>query len=151
MSSHDLLQRMYRHMAWADARTLAVLRSMAEPPPQAVDLFAHMLTAEHVWLRRIEDVEPTYEVWQSLGLDECERLARANREAFARMLDGTDRTRAVSYHTTNGTPHTTPLEDILVHVSHHGMYHRGQISLLVRASGGTPVSTDYIVFHRERD
>jgi uncharacterized damage-inducible protein DinB len=150
MSSPDLLQRMFAHMAWADTRTLGALRAMHEAPSQALDLYAHVLTAEHTWLRRIEGVTTTYDVFQSLGLDECERLARANHHGFATLLADGDRQRDVSYHTTTGLAHTTPLEDILVHVSHHGMYHRGQVALLMRAAGGTPVSTDYIVYFRDQ-
>lgn len=91
----------------------------------------------------------TYAVWQPLGLDECERLARANHQGYQTLLASDDRARIVDYHMSNGTAQSTMLADILVHVSHHGMYHRGQVSLLVRASGGTPVSTDYILFVRE--
>jgi uncharacterized damage-inducible protein DinB len=145
----DLLHRLFAHMAWADERTHTVLRAMAEPPEQALDLYAHVLTAEHIWLRRVDGMAPTYEVWQSLALDECARLARANREGFARVVAEPGRQRVISYHTSNGTPHTTPLEDILLHVSHHGMYHRGQIALLVRASGGNPMPMDYIIFRRD--
>ncbi len=149
MASADLLERMYRHMEWADARALEALRAMHEPPPQAVDLFAHVLTAEHVWQRRIDGETETYAVWQSLGLDECERLATANHAAYARILARPDRSRPISYRTSQGAPFTTALDDILLHVSHHGMYHRGQIALLVRASGGAPLSTDYILFARD--
>ncbi|MBL0173615.1 MAG: damage-inducible protein DinB [Gemmatimonadaceae bacterium] len=149
MSTHDPLPRMYRHMEWADARSLATLRDMTEPPPHAVDVFAHVLAAEHIWLRRIDGVVHLYDVWQPIGLDECERLARANHAGFTRVLAEADRLRPVSYQNLAGVSYTTPLEEILIHVSHHGMYHRGQIALLVRAAGGTPMPTDYIVYQRE--
>ena len=149
MSSYTPMERMYQHMAWADARTLAMLRTMTDPPPQALDLFAHILAAEHIWLRRIDGVVHLYDVWQPIGLDECKRLAHANHAGFARVLAEADRLRPVTYQNLAGTTYTTPLEDILIHVSHHGMYHRGQVALLVRASGGTPLPTDYIVFQRE--
>jgi uncharacterized damage-inducible protein DinB len=145
----DLLHRLFAHMAWADERTCSALRAMTEPPAQALDLYAHVLTAEHIWLRRVEGISPAYDVWQSVPLDECARLARANREGFARVLVEPERLRPISYRTTNGTPHITPLEDILLHVSHHGMYHRGQIALLTRMSGGVPLPIDYILFQRE--
>jgi uncharacterized damage-inducible protein DinB len=140
---------MFAHMAWADQRTLDALRTMREAPSQALDVYAHVLTAEHIWLRRIAGTAATYDVFQSLGLDECERVARANHAGFAAVLAETDRTRAIAYRMTSGLAYTTPLDDILIHVSHHGMYHRGQVALLMRAAGGTPVSTDYIVFFRE--
>ncbi len=145
----ELMHRLFAHMAWADERTCTLLQSMGEPPGQAIDLFAHVLTAEHIWLRRIEGTAPTYDVWQSLPLDECERLVRTNRDGFARVVAEPDRRRVVAYRTSTGKAHSTPLEDILLHVSHHGMYHRGQIALVARMAGGTPLPIDYILFHRE--
>lgn len=145
----ELMHRLFAHMAWADDRTCTLLQAMTEPPTQALDLFAHVLTAEHIWLRRIEGVTPTYDVWQSLPLDECARVARANHEGYRRVIAQPDRTRPITYRTTTGKEHSTPLEDILRHVSHHGMYHRGQIALVARVAGGAPMPIDYIVFQRE--
>ena len=138
-------------MAWADLRTLSALRSMREPPPQTVDLFAHVLAAEHVWLRRIENMPSAYTVWPKLTLDECERLAKANHASFATIAqsDATTLAGTIEYTNSTGRAFSTPLGEILLHVTHHGMYHRGQIALLVRASGGTPLGTDYITFVRE--
>jgi len=41
------------------------------------------------------------------------------------------------------------IKDIVVHVINHSTYHRAQIALLVRQSGGEPAKTDYIVYQRE--
>ncbi len=149
MATPDVLTRMYAHMAWADARTLQALRSNPDAPTQALELFSHVLTAEHIWLHRVQGTPSSYAVFQTLGLDECERVARDNAAGFARVVAEPDRRRVVDYKTAAGAAHSTPLDDILIHVSHHGMYHRGQVALLIRASGGTPLSGDYIVYFRE--
>ena len=140
---------MFQHMAWADTRALSSLRDMREAPPQALDLMCHVLTAEHIWLRRITGGANAYQVWQSLGLDECDQLAARNHAGFAEVLASADRGRVIAYTTSAGHAMQTAIEDILVHVSHHGMYHRGQVALLVRAAGGSPVSTDFILFARD--
>ena len=148
----ESLSRLFDHMAWADQRTLDALRSMREPPQQAIDLFAHMLGAEHVWLRRIERGTAAYDIWPSLNVEECERLARANHSGFKTLIeksDGETMVTHVNYANSSGKTFSTPLRDILLHVTHHGMYHRGQVSLLVRASGGVPLATDYIAFVRQ--
>jgi uncharacterized damage-inducible protein DinB len=36
----------------------------------------------------------------------------------------------------------------LLHVFLHSAYHRGQVSLMVRRSGGVPAPTDFIAFVR---
>lgn len=51
----------------------------------------------------------------------------------------------VEYHTSNGATFRNSVADILTHVALHGSYHRGQIALVTREAGPTPVPTDYIV------
>ena len=145
------LSRLFNHMEWADKRTLEALRSLREPPSQAIDLLAHMLAAEHVWLRRIQHRTPAYDIWPKLSIEECERLSRANHRYFKELLGDTDIGigDTVTYSNSSGRTFDTELRDILLHITHHGMYHRGQVALLVRAAGGSPLATDFIAFVRE--
>jgi uncharacterized damage-inducible protein DinB len=55
----------------------------------------------------------------------------------------------IEYKNFEGQVFTTLLSDIITHVVNHGSYHRGQISRLIRESGGIPPATDYIVFVRQ--
>jgi uncharacterized damage-inducible protein DinB len=148
----SLLPRLYNHMAWADERSLASLREMINPPSQVVDLFAHVLGAEHEWLCRIQGRAASHTIWPKLSLDKCAQLASDNHEAFttlAAVAHGAEGQRPITYRNSRGTEYTTSLEDILLHVAQHGVYHRGQVALLVRANGGAAIPTDYIVFTRE--
>jgi uncharacterized damage-inducible protein DinB len=43
-----------------------------------------------------------------------------------------------------------PLWQALQHLVNHGSYHRGQVTTMLRQVGAGPVSTDLIVFYRER-
>ena len=148
----SLLPRMYRHMAWADERTLTSLRAMSNPPTQAVDLFAHIVGAEHEWLSRILGQKSTHAVWPTLTLDRCASILRENHQALAKLAEeasGPGGQRMITYRNTSGAEWTTSLEDILMHLAQHGVYHRGQVALLLRASGGNAIGTDYILFARE--
>lgn len=60
-----------------------------------------------------------------------------------------DGERLITYRNSSGVEYTNTLEDILLHVAEHGVYHRGQVALLVRASGGNAIPTDYIIFTRD--
>jgi uncharacterized damage-inducible protein DinB len=138
------------HMTWADER---VVQSLRQPtvPQRAVDLYAHVLGAEHVWLARLEQRTPAVAVWPAMTLEECERLARDNRGAFRdylTRLTSADLRRTVHYRNSAGQEFDTAIEDILIHVAMHGSYHRGQITLLVRDAGAEPQPTDYIAFVR---
>jgi uncharacterized damage-inducible protein DinB len=138
------------HMAWADERVLKSLRQPAVPR-RALDLYAHVLGAEHVWLARLEGRESAVAVWPTMTLHECARLARENRDAFrayADRLTTGDLRRTVHYRNSAGQEFDGAIEDILVHVALHGSYHRGQVALLVRDAGAEPQPTDYIAFVR---
>lgn len=144
------LRMLVDHMAWADER---VLESLRQPtvPKRALDLYAHVLGAEHVWLARLEQRPRDVPVWPSMTLDECARLATENRRAFRAYLDrltSDDVRRIVHYRNSAGDEFDNTIEDILVHVAMHGSYHRGQVSLLVRDAGAEPQPTDLIAFVR---
>jgi uncharacterized damage-inducible protein DinB len=138
------------HMAWADERILESLRQPAVPR-RALDLYAHVLGAEHVWLTRLEQRPHTVAVWPVLTLDQCAQLADGNRvafQAYVERLTSDHLRRTVHYRNSAGQEFDTAIEDILVHVAMHGSYHRGQITLLVRDAGADPQPTDYIAFVR---
>ena len=144
------IRRLLDHMAWADAR---ILESLRQPgiPQRALDLYAHVLGAEHRWLSRVEQRVPTVAVWPELTLDECERLAAENRRMFRAYVDGLTSAQlqhTIHYVNSAGQEFDGLVEDILLHVAMHGSYHRGQVTLLVRDAGARPEPTDYIGFVR---
>ena len=145
------LETLYRHLAWADHRVLESLGRATVPEPSALELFAHVLGAEHVWLARIHGRAAEVPVWPVLDLDGCAELARENAEGYGALLrtlePGAER-RSVSYRNSAGDAYASTVEEILMHVAMHGSYHRGQIALLVRAGGGTPAASDFIAFIR---
>ena len=52
--------------------------------------------------------------------------------------------------TPRATPHRNVYREVLQHLANHGTYHRGQVTTMLRQLGVKPVSTDLIVFYRER-
>jgi uncharacterized damage-inducible protein DinB len=144
------ISSLFEHMAWADER---ILESLRQPgvPQRALDLYAHVLGAEHVWLARLERRPQTVAVWPAMTLDACAQLAVENTRAFhgyVERLTSEDLRRTVHYRNSAGKEFETAIEDILVHVAMHGSYHRGQVTLLVRDAGAEPQPTDYIAFVR---
>jgi uncharacterized damage-inducible protein DinB len=146
------LERLFEHMVWADRRVLAGLRSNGGSDPRALEYYAHVLGAEHIWFVRIAGREREFAVWPPApSLDDCAALAERNRSDYAALLGGMhdgDGDREIAYRNSAGDFFVSRLEDILLHVALHGAYHRGQVSLMVRQSGGEPVPTDYIAFVR---
>ena len=142
---------LFDHVEWADQLVLGSLREAGTPPPKALEVYAHVLGAEHVWLSRINGVAPRFAVWPTLSIDEAERLAAANVESYATILaamTAESLDAPITYRNSAGDQFTSTLEDILTHVALHGSYHRGQIAASLRAAGQTPNPTDYIAFRR---
>ena len=138
------------HMVWADQRVLASLRQ-PNVPRRALELYAHILGAEHVWLARLEQRTPTMRVWPTLTLEECETVASDNARGFRahiERLTASDLPRTVHYRNSAGQEFDSAIEEILLHVAMHGSYHRGQVSMLVRDAGAEPAPSDYIALVR---
>jgi len=117
-------------------------------PTEGLRLYAHVLAAEHVWLRRIQDRPREHSVWPEPTLEQVATLRSANRDEFAALPVGAnDLERVIAYSTTDGSRHfESRVEDILMHVLTHGSYHRGQIARAIKAGGGEARSTDYIIW-----
>ncbi len=147
----DALKRMNGHIAWADNRILEALRHAGDASPRALEIFAHVLGSEHVWLTRMLGTSARVAVWPAYDVDQCAELAAANHEAAAAFLDSLDDEsveRSVHYRNSAGAAFDSKLSDILMHMALHGAYHRGQVNLLLRGAGAEPMPTDYIALSR---
>jgi uncharacterized damage-inducible protein DinB len=147
----EQLQRLYGHLAWADALAIGALRIATDPPAKALEIMSHVLGAEEVWLSRLQRRPAAAPVWPALSVEGCAELAEANRQGFEAELaglGGDDFDRVVPYVNSAGQRFESRAWDILVHVAMHGSYHRGQVMLLLRSSGHEPAATDYIAYVR---
>ena len=135
----DYFVRSFLYNAWANQRTLTALRECLAAHPESVPLLAHLFAAEHVWLSRLLANEPTFVVWPSLNIDECQTSATKNEQTWADYFESvTDNGlyATVEYRNSHGESFSNSVMDILTHVTVHGGYHRGQIAKVVRRSGG---------------
>jgi len=145
------LDKLLAHFEWADRRVLDSLRAMTHRDQRALDLYAHVLGAEHTWLSRILERTPKEKIWPDLTLDRAAVLAAENAAGLRALLEGCSADqlqRKVAYRNSAGIALESTVEDMLLQVILHGCYHRGQVALLVRGAGGEPSPTDYIAFVR---
>jgi uncharacterized damage-inducible protein DinB len=145
--------RLIRHADWSNVRVLDALRLTPSPHPRALQLLAHVLSAEHIYHERMTHKDPwPQDFWPDLSLEQCCALVHDNRLqylAFIEALPEADLDRLIGYRNSQGVVFHTPLKELLTHVALHGAYHRGQIAQVVRQAGGEPVNTDFITFARE--
>ncbi|HEX6223261.1 MAG TPA: DinB family protein [Chryseolinea sp.] len=109
----------------------------------------HLLESDWLWIKRFngipladlpawhfEEAADVYKEWKPV---QDEMLKFAAREAG-------NLTQKISFITRKGVPYESPLEDLLVHITNHGTYHRGQLTHMIRVAGLQPVSTDYFLY-----
>jgi len=144
------LSKLFDHMRWADAAVLEALRP-ANPPAKALEVYAHILGAEHVWLARLQQRQPKHAVWPALDVDQCAALAAENGKEYQAYIESVSPAGLVAeipYTNSAGQSFRSRVDDILTHVALHGCYHRGQVASILRAGGMKPAPTDYIGFVR---
>lgn len=144
-------QRMFAYDSWANRECLAAIRAAGSVSADSVGRMAHILSAEKLWLERIQKRSQSMPVWPNSTIDDCVRLAGELASEWRNYLTqleaqapGASLDNIVEYRNSKGEPWSSRVEDILTHVLFHSAYHRGQIAVQMRASGGTPASTDFI-------
>lgn len=147
----EQIQRLIEHAAWADALVAEAIQKQDNVADDTIELFAHVLGAEEVWLSRLEQRQSTLAVWPQLTRGQlaatADNVARTYR-AYVSRLTPNDLATEVAYKNSIGQEFRTPIGEILMHVAMHGSYHRGQVALRMRRDGATPAPTDYIAFIR---
>jgi uncharacterized damage-inducible protein DinB len=146
------LAGLLRYDAWANRR---VLESLEQPqtPAKAVELFAHILAAQEIWLSRLGGLDSSpIEIWPALTVADCGPRQRRLDHAlgdYLRMLSPEGLDQPIDYRTTAGKQFRNTPRQILTHVMFHGQHHRGQIAACLRDAGAAPAVTDMIAHFRE--
>lgn len=132
---------------WANRETALALRKAGIAESKAVRLMAHILSAEKLWLERMQRTPQSMPVWPATTIEECVALAESVADlwqAYLEQLSPDAFNKEIEYRNTKGEPWTSRVEDVLIHVFFHSAYHRGQIALQMRADGREPAYTDFI-------
>lgn len=146
----EMLRKLIAYHLWGHDRALQMIET-AGRPVDAVELIAHTLAADDLWMKRIEfGGQPEFTVPKDLN--EAKELMFAVQSKWHKLLDRlSDEMLAskVTYRNIKGAEYRQPVSEILLHVINHGTYHRGQIARIVRKSGGEPIPTDLAIFFRK--
>jgi len=141
------LRRQFTYDVWANREVLGALNASTVSISRPRQLLAHMLSAERLWLERIQKNHQTLPVWPDFSLDQCE--AQISDLAFLwdeylNQISSPTLSEKVSYQNSKGEGWTSIVQDILTHILLHSAYHRGQIASQMRNNGEQPVYTDFI-------
>jgi len=141
------LRRQFAYDVWANREVLGAVRGCAASKARGLQLLAHILSAERLWLERVKQLPQTQPVWPELSFEQCQAWSLEVGQMWRDYLEALapeDLSKTVSYKNSKGEPWTSTVEDVATHVLMHSAYHRGQIASFMRASGDTPAYTDFI-------
>ena len=150
-----LFGRLFAHQAWADGAILSAVRGQAGAgEDEALRKGLHHIALVErgflaLFLERPFDFQK--EMQPPASLDELEerfREAHAEQAAFVAGLTEADLERAIKPPWFPGLG--LPLADALMQVVMHSQGHRAQCAARLRALGGNPPMTDYIVWVKDQ-
>ncbi|GEO12162.1 DinB family protein [Segetibacter aerophilus] len=110
----------------------------------------HVLTSDYLWLQRFRGI-PIADIPATWNTNTVESIMgiwapiQDEMEASVRELS-INQVQKVNFITRAGTAYSLPFADLVVHITNHGTYHRGQIVNMIRMLGEKPVNTDYFIF-----
>jgi uncharacterized damage-inducible protein DinB len=152
MSRVDLVRRSFAYDQWANHQ---ILDSLGDLPliHDLIGTWSHLVLVRQLWVKRVCGEEYNQlNLWTVLTIPESsEMLKETDRrwEHFLADLDKAALDELVHFTDSQGKPQSDPLEEVLMHVTHHCAYLRGQLSVKVRATGIQPPTLDPIRWLRQ--
>ena len=147
MNKREHFLTMFNYDHWANRECLDALRAADPPPAKVLRLLAHTLSAQKLWLERMQGVHQSVAVWPASTLADCSALAdemESSWKQYLTSLSPADFDNKVDYRNSKGELWSSGVEDILTHVLIHSAHHRGQVALEMRAAGFQPAYIDFI-------
>jgi len=157
----ERIRALYEFNRWANAELLDAVsalrpeqwtRDLKNSFPSVRNTLVHILWAEWIWLRRWKGVspksvfDPTEFATVDLLRTRCLEVEREQAD-FVTGLNEESLKAVIDYVNARGESFAYPLWQMLQHVVNHSTYHRGQITMMLRQLGATPVATDLLVFY----
>ncbi len=147
MTLIEHFQKMFSYETWANRQIVSSLEAIAEPPQRSVQWLAHMMSAQMLWLQRLQHYPQTYPVWPEFTFAKCKEMSESLLELWKKYLQSlseADLSAPIAYKNSKGESYSNSRNDILQHVIIHSAHHRGQIVADIRAAGYIPPYLDFI-------
>ena len=160
MVTLETLRVLYDYNYWARDRQLAACDKLTQEQfvrpiggsfHSLRDTVVHLVGVEWLWLERWRGRSPR-DRFDPEDFPEPEPLRKRWREVEAGMrtflggLSPDDLATTRTYTTLTGQSWTYPLGQMMLHLSNHQTYHRGQVTTLLRQLGAVPSPVDFLLF-----
>jgi uncharacterized damage-inducible protein DinB len=152
-----VLRDLIQHMVWADRELLKAVRARegAYSDGEVRKWLHHIVVVQRFFFALVQNRQVDYEREKREldSLDEMEqRYAESHRDALAFAERLTESDLPNTFEMPRMKEFRPSLKDILLQVAMHSEHHRAQAAARLRAVGGSPTVTDYILWVRtQRD
>ncbi len=147
MDQSSTLGRIFSYKAKANEEILAAMRQFDDASPAqeiAIRVLNHTYAVDRIFaanLRRAEHGYTSPNPGQAPSLEELSAAITASDQwylDYVSALDGTQLAERIDFTFADGLPGRMSREEMLMHVTVHGEYHRGQICLLMMQNSIAP-------------
>lgn len=140
--------RLIEYDKWANTKIYDSIKELPEGElkKECFRLFAHLLSAQVVWLQRINSGNVTQTIWPEPNTKQIESMMENNPDKLRTSLKHSGK--MLSYKNSKGDVFLNKVDEIITHLIVHGQHHRAQIALLLRQNDYTPPATDLIFYLR---
>ena len=148
----DHFIHLFKYNDWATSAAANSLKGLEKKDERLGELLSHIVSAQKLWLNRVLKREILVSPWDKLPVKECISQSTAITVEWINLLESfteKDLDKRIEYTNTKGDKYINTIRDIVMQVINHSTYHRAQIAQKVKALGGKPAVTDYIVYQRE--
>lgn len=151
----EQLRLLMAYDAWATERVLRAMDGVSDAErtrPRGVaaeglqGTLAHMLGAQHAWMRRCGVRTPEADVSSWGGIVAGFAETGAALRAWVAGMDDGDAARVIDFTDRQGAPHSLPQHAIVAHLANHGTQHRAEIGFELGAMGASPGDLDFVFF-----
>jgi uncharacterized damage-inducible protein DinB len=151
-----LMQSHFAHMAWADHSLLKAVAAKdgAFDDEELRKWLHHIVVVERFFLSLLQ-AHPFNEAAERAVPASIEEMkqrfeeAHADGHAYTARLDEAELARTITFPVQMFKDFHPTVSEALTQVAMHGEHHRAQVAMRLRALGGTPTNSDYILWVRD--
>ena len=155
MDQISMLERVFSYKAKANSEILAAMRRFADASPAreiAIRVLNHTYAVDRIFAANLTGTAHGYTSPNPGHAPSLEELSAAIKTSdqwyinYVSLLDEARLGEPIDFTFTDGLPGRMSREEILMHVTVHGEYHRGQISLIMMQNSITPPGDGFTTF-----
>lgn len=160
MNDMNVLPRLFRQKALADARTASAMQGMDAGSPAtevALRVLGHVYVVDRIFAAHLTGSRHGQVSANPAVLPPLETLARQLRDSdrwyidYSESLEPATLAEQIDFEFTDGEPGRMSREEMLMHVLTHGIGHRGQLGWMMTLGAVTPPADGFASYLHEAE